>query len=179
MKSIREICHSRGCDSDRAVGLPLNLSYKSTLALIEHLKACDEVACTRTANWQIFCLEEKTTLPYLFQIVFLLDEGLAPLILQLVQVALSGIPPEKEQHKKESGGGGGGKKSGRHESRKEGKETNQNKSQSKETKESKPTTPTPCSFAEHLSVCTTVATSLLNLSLCMCCVCTFIDHCTV
>lgn len=145
---------------------------------IEHLKACDEVACTRTSNWQTFCLEEKSeqlplspvslffppflsppkiapnlppsltlhaaTLPYLFQTVFLLDEGLAPLILQLVQVALSGIPPkpaEKEQPKKESGGG---KKSGKQESRKEGKEAKEGKEQSKETKESKPSTPTPC-----------------------------------
>lgn len=170
---------------------------------IEHLKACDEVACSRTSNWQTFCLEEKSnivsllscshillsyplslpcyftqvkeqslcllipplppslisslppyihpsyisshvgTLPYLFQTLFLLDEGLAPLILQLVQVALSGVPskpPEKDQPKKESSG----KKSKHFESRREAKEAKESKEQSKEAKESKPTTPTPC-----------------------------------
>lgn len=162
---------------------------------IEHLKACDEVACSRTSNWQTFCLEEKSnivsllscfhillsyplslpcyftqvkeqslcllipslppyihpsnissrvgTLPYLFQTLFLLDEGLAPLTLQLVQVALSGVPPkppEKDQPKKESSG----KKSKHFESRREAKEAKESKEQSKEAKESKPTTPTPC-----------------------------------
>ena len=37
------------------------------------------------------------TLPYLFQILFVLDEGLAPLILQLIFSALSGTPPIKEE----------------------------------------------------------------------------------
>ena len=48
------------------------------------------------------------TLPYLFQASFLLDEGLAPLILQLIHTALSGLPSKaaeaKEQPKKDSGG---------------------------------------------------------------------------
>lgn len=84
------------------------------------------------------------TLPYLFQTLFLLDEGLAPLILQLVQVALSGVPPkppEKEQPKEKSSSG---KKSSRHvESRREAKEAKESKEQSKDAKESKPATPTP------------------------------------
>ena len=29
---------------------------------IEQLKACDEVASTRTGNWQAFCLDEKSEL---------------------------------------------------------------------------------------------------------------------
>jgi E3 ubiquitin-protein ligase UBR4 len=138
MRNIREICHSRGFNPDRNLtGIPLNLSYKSTLSLIEHLKACDEVACTRTSNWQTFCLEDKTTLPFLFQTLFLLDEGLAPLVLQLVQVALSGIPPVSTTTGKEhSGKEGGGKKGGKHDAKREGKEK-------KEHKESKPASPTP------------------------------------
>ena len=35
------------------------------------------------------------TLPYLFQFLFVLDFGLAPLVLQLIHAALSGIPPKK------------------------------------------------------------------------------------
>lgn len=35
------------------------------------------------------------TLPYLFQTLFVLDSGLAPLIIQLIHAALSGTPPVK------------------------------------------------------------------------------------
>ena len=60
-------------------------------------------------------------------------------MLQLVQVALSGIPPksttEKEPSKKESGG----KKASKHESRREAKEMKESKEQSKESKPSTPT----------------------------------------
>jgi hypothetical protein len=37
------------------------------------------------------------TLPYLFQALFVLDDGLAPLILKLIYSALSGTPPAKEE----------------------------------------------------------------------------------
>lgn len=37
------------------------------------------------------------TLPYLFHALFVLDEGLAPLILKLIYSALSGTPPAKEE----------------------------------------------------------------------------------
>lgn len=36
-------------------------------------------------------------MPYLFQALFVLDEGLAPLILRLIHSALSGMPPAKEE----------------------------------------------------------------------------------
>ncbi len=48
---------------------------------------------------QLLCtiLSSLGTLPYLFQALFVLDEGLAPLILQLIYSALSGTPPTKEE----------------------------------------------------------------------------------
>ena len=85
----------------------------------------------------LFSSFSPATLPFLFQTLFLIDEGLAPLILQLVQVALSGIPPESTTTGKEhSGKEGGGRKGGKHEAKREGKEK-------KELKESKPASPTP------------------------------------
>lgn len=32
----------------------------SLLWQVEHLKACDDIAKTRTANWQAFCLEKNS-----------------------------------------------------------------------------------------------------------------------
>ncbi len=57
------------------------------------------------------------TLPYLFQVSFLLDEGLAPLIFQLIVTVLSGKPSKpnedaKDTSPREEGGGGKGGKSG-------------------------------------------------------------------
>lgn len=36
--------------------------------LIEHLKACVEVASSRTVNWQTFCLKHETILSFLLQV---------------------------------------------------------------------------------------------------------------
>ena len=57
---------------------------------IEHLKACSEVATTRTVNWQRFCQREEGVLPFLIQASIALDEGVAPVLLQLLQCALCG-----------------------------------------------------------------------------------------
>ena len=87
------------------------------------------------------------TLPYLFQALFVLDEGLAPLILQLIYSALSGTPPTKEEGSgaadgEGSGGGSrtqlGGASSSRGVRRKETDEHKKNKEKSKE-KEAKVT----------------------------------------
>ena len=40
-------------------------------------------------------LPPTETLPYLFQILFVLDSGLAPQIIHLIHAALSGTPPTK------------------------------------------------------------------------------------
>lgn len=57
---------------------------------MEHLKACLEVASGRTGNWQRFCIQQPTTLSFLLQVSCLLDEGVAPTVLQLLQSAVCG-----------------------------------------------------------------------------------------
>ncbi|XP_065311151.1 E3 ubiquitin-protein ligase UBR4 isoform X4 [Dermacentor albipictus] len=66
------------------------LPYDALILVVEHLKACAEVATSRTANWQRYCQHDNTVLPFLFQVSFLLDEGVASIILQLLQCGLCG-----------------------------------------------------------------------------------------
>ena len=206
---------------------------------IEQLKACDEIASSRTSNWQAFCLEERSkrhheesemlclncsilfiillsfppllstppsifrlsfllsppspsflspfllifsshvlllfsavsftssfsllsilfllslltpllfptsslaaTLPYLFQASFFLDEGLAPLILQLIHTALSGVPPKAEETKESAPS----KKEGKDKEERQEKEDSGGKEKTKketEKEESKLTSPVP------------------------------------
>ncbi len=72
MKLIMEACQGAGFDPEStrgsggaAVGgvggvVPLSMGYKTMLGLIEQLKACAEVATTRTGNWQSYCHTEKS-----------------------------------------------------------------------------------------------------------------------
>lgn len=71
------------------------------MELIEHLKACVEVATYRTANWQSFCLKNDETLLFLFDISCILDDGVSPIILQLLQCALCCSKIEKSSSGKE------------------------------------------------------------------------------
>ena len=63
VKSIRAIVAEAGvvvgteegsADAAKAV---VNLPYDSLLQLIEHLKACVDIATSRTLNWQKYCLQ--------------------------------------------------------------------------------------------------------------------------
>ena len=86
---------------------------------------CDEIASLRTANWQLFCLDERSknitwcctlltiyppdTLPFLFHISFVLDDGLAPRLLQLLHAAVSGTHRTEKESKKDGDGKSGDK----------------------------------------------------------------------
>ena len=88
--------------SGSAVGV--SLQYDTLIQLIEQLKTCVEVAESRTLNWQRFCVSDETVLPFLLQVwlevvlssysticsqvSYLLDNGVSPLVLQLLQGAL-------------------------------------------------------------------------------------------
>lgn len=64
-------------------------TYDALVELTEHLRACLEVATMRTGNWQRFCLSHVTVLPSLLRIcTYQLDEGVSPIILQLLQSAV-------------------------------------------------------------------------------------------
>ena len=57
MKAIMNICQ---IDPENPTRMPVHLDYKMTLRLIDQLKACDEIASSRTTNWQTFCHTEKS-----------------------------------------------------------------------------------------------------------------------
>lgn len=65
------------------------LSYDGLVELTEHLKACQEIASVRTGNWQLFCFIHSDILPALLKISCQqLDDGISPIILQLLQSAI-------------------------------------------------------------------------------------------
>ena len=103
-------------------GAPLNFAYDTLLRLIEHLKACVDVAGTRTQHWQKYCAGggsrsssgrgstfgssdvatsgvagygDETVLPFLLRISFLLDDGVSPIVLQLLQSAVCPVIPQQ------------------------------------------------------------------------------------
>ncbi|XP_042144242.1 E3 ubiquitin-protein ligase UBR4-like isoform X1 [Ixodes scapularis] len=86
----RAVCHG-------GVAQVAGLSYDALIVMVEHLKACTEVATSRTGNWQRFCQKDDTVLPFLFRVSFLLDEGVASIILQLLQSALCGAAATQQQ----------------------------------------------------------------------------------
>ncbi|XP_053096736.1 E3 ubiquitin-protein ligase UBR4 isoform X3 [Pangasianodon hypophthalmus] len=66
------------------------LQYDTLISLMEHLKACAEIATQRTINWQKFCIKDDSVLYFLLQVSFLVDEGVSPVLLQLLSCALCG-----------------------------------------------------------------------------------------
>ncbi|CAG03215.1 unnamed protein product [Tetraodon nigroviridis] len=66
------------------------LQYDTLISLMEHLKACAEIATQRTVNWQKFCMKDDSVLYFLLQVSFLVDEGVSPVLLQLLSCALCG-----------------------------------------------------------------------------------------
>ncbi|XP_071948294.1 E3 ubiquitin-protein ligase UBR4-like isoform X1 [Antedon mediterranea] len=104
IKDIKYICAKHGVDLTKAGAIPASIPYDTLISLIEHLKACQEVATTRTHNWQKFCLRQDNVLSSLLHASFYLDEGVAPTLLQLLTAALCGIKSSSSsssKHKKE------------------------------------------------------------------------------
>uniref|UniRef100_A0A0L8FRS1 E3 ubiquitin-protein ligase UBR4 n=1 Tax=Octopus bimaculoides TaxID=37653 RepID=A0A0L8FRS1_OCTBM len=92
LKSVMEICHKSGLDvtaADMFLGTII-LPYDTLLTMIEHLKQCSEIATTRANNWQLFCQKETDILVFLMKASIMLDEGVAPVLLQLLQSAVCG-----------------------------------------------------------------------------------------
>ena len=118
LKEIMAICvrggYSDPSDKESASSVQRNvvitLSYDATISLIDHLKACSEIASNRTNNWQKYCVKDKSILPFFLSISPLLDEGVSPLVLQLLLVALcpavskSSSDPSRESRSKSSSG---------------------------------------------------------------------------
>lgn len=88
VQAIEQACKKGGYDETFANQYGISLPYDSLVELMEHLKACLEVATSRTGNWQRFCLQYNTTLSFLMQVSYLLDDGVSPTVLQLLQCAM-------------------------------------------------------------------------------------------
>lgn len=73
---MKQCCLKGGYNPNVDIQHALSLPYDSLVELVEHLKACLEIAVSRTGNWQRFCLQPEDTLPFLFQVSSLLDEGM-------------------------------------------------------------------------------------------------------
>uniref|UniRef100_A0A667XFG1 Ubiquitin protein ligase E3 component n-recognin 4 n=1 Tax=Myripristis murdjan TaxID=586833 RepID=A0A667XFG1_9TELE len=81
------------------------LQYDTLISLMEHLKACAEIATQRTINWQKFCMKDDSVLYFLLQVSFLVDEGVSPVLLQLLSCALCGSKVLASSSSSSSGGG--------------------------------------------------------------------------
>lgn len=102
IKGMKLCCAKGGYQPETEVQHSLSFPYDSMVELMEHLKACLEIAVSRTGNWQKFCLQNEDILAYLLQVSFLLDEGVAPTVLQLLQCAIvmsAGNMKKNEQSK--------------------------------------------------------------------------------
>lgn len=97
IKDVKAICNQGGYEDFSPNNTMLNLSYDSLINMIEHLKACGDIATSRTINWQKFCQKDESILPFLINVSFLLDEGVSPIILQLLQCALCGAKAIQQQ----------------------------------------------------------------------------------
>ena len=93
---------SSDVNESSALTPPINLAYDTLLRLIEHLNACVEIANNRTINWQKYCSSggDESILSFLLRISFLLDDGVSPIVLQLLQNALCPMQsaPSLSQH---------------------------------------------------------------------------------
>ncbi len=87
-KAIAEDSSSLSSTTKAVISLP----YDTLLVIIEHLKACVDIASSRIQNWQKFCLKDEGVMAFLFQISFVLDDGVSPIVLQLLQSAIDAFP---------------------------------------------------------------------------------------
>lgn len=90
---------------------PLSLDYASLTALMEHLRICNEIAVSRTGNWQEFCLEEVDTVEFLLRMACVVEEGVCSSVMSLLTTAfcqpLDSKTAKKEEAKAEEKTGDG------------------------------------------------------------------------
>lgn len=88
---IKEVRKLSRATHDRAVAISSSdLDYDQLTVLVEHLKACLEMAVQRTINWQRHCQKERSTLIFLMRLATALDEPVAMTVLHLL-LALFGL----------------------------------------------------------------------------------------
>lgn len=106
LRHMIETCKSGGLEAGADLAPhSIILPYDTLLTMIEHLKIVCDIATSRPYNWQIYCQLKQDTLPYLMQASVLLDEGVAPTLLQLLQSAICGVKSHGQAGGASSGGG--------------------------------------------------------------------------
>ncbi|RUS88506.1 hypothetical protein EGW08_003764 [Elysia chlorotica] len=92
LRQMMETCKKGGLESAADMAPhSIILPYDTLLTMIEHLKIVCDITTSRPYNWQLYCQLKQDTLPYLMQASILLDEGVAPTLLQLLQSAICGV----------------------------------------------------------------------------------------
>ena len=94
IREVKKLCGYRG-GGQLQEKVVVDLNYDQQTTVVEHLKACLEIAAQRTINWQRHCQKERTTLVFLIRLAVCLDEPVATTILQLL-LAIFGLK-EKPQ----------------------------------------------------------------------------------
>ena len=95
LQAVKDACPGPGVVGHQELFLALGfspspLNYDCLIDMIEHLKGSLDIATMRISNWQRFCNQDDTVLPFLIHATLILDEGVAPIILHLLQCALCG-----------------------------------------------------------------------------------------
>lgn len=96
MRSVKQTC----CHSDDSSASnheisdedikTIALNYESMTSLVEHLKACIEIAQNRCINWQVYCLlKDQNLLSFLMKISLSFGDDVSPIVLELLQHALN------------------------------------------------------------------------------------------
>ncbi|XP_017783583.1 PREDICTED: E3 ubiquitin-protein ligase UBR4 [Nicrophorus vespilloides] len=88
MKAVRHCCLKGGFNPSLQYQHAMSLSYDTLVDMVEHLKCCLEIAVCRVGNWQKFCIGHTDIISFLLQVSCILDEGVAPTILQLLNCAI-------------------------------------------------------------------------------------------
>ncbi|XP_076048949.1 E3 ubiquitin-protein ligase-like protein poe isoform X2 [Oratosquilla oratoria] len=104
IKDVKVLCAQGGFSFTGSCRLPpIVLPYDSLIQLIEHLKSCVDIATSRTANWQKYCHKDESVLGFLMEVACLLEEGVAPTVIQLLQAALCPAAKSSDSGKVRSG----------------------------------------------------------------------------
>lgn len=104
MKSIKITCgiadEDQQSTSDDVDEIRTNvLNYESMSAIVEHLKSCIEITQNRCINWQNYCLyKDQTLLRTLVKLSLSIGEDLSPIVLELLQHALTAPQLPKNQN---------------------------------------------------------------------------------
>ncbi|XP_069121893.1 E3 ubiquitin-protein ligase UBR4-like isoform X2 [Argopecten irradians] len=104
LHTVMDQCREGGLTVNDSTPTPIILSYDTLLNIVEHLKICAEIASERPVNWQLYCKDNQGVLAFLVRASIVLDEGVAPTVLQLLQCALCGSKGPGTGH---TGSGGG------------------------------------------------------------------------